>query len=285
MILITGASGQVGCAVIRALSKSGIATKAFIHSASNIEKVKEAGATEIFVGDMSEEKDLREAFMGVDTAYYICSAANPKEDEIGGQMIQIAKEMGNIYFVYHSVLHSVLQDMPHHRRKLHTEQVLVDSGLDFAIIQPAVFMQMLIPAIKSVQKGGPMLQKFFTSDDTQMSLVDMEDFAEAAAVILSNKDYTNGTYELCGKGSYALPDMEAVFSKVAGREVTSAFITDDAFIGQMKIDKDSYQAQTLLTMFRHYNEHSFRGNNMMLSQILRREPNTLQQFISRSMLE
>ncbi len=214
---------------------------------------------------------------------YICSAANPKEDEIGGQIIQIAKEMGNIYFVYHSVLHSVLQDMPHHKRKLHTEQLVVDSGLDFAVIQPAVFMQMLMPAVKSVQSGGPMLQKFFTSDDTQMSLVDMEDFAEAAAVILSSKDYANGTFELCGKGSYSLQDMEAVFSKVAGREVKSAHITDEAFIGQMKIDADSYQAQTLLTMFLHYNEHSFRGNSVLLSQILGREPHTLHQFISRNM--
>jgi len=65
MILITGASGQVGCAVIRALSKTGIETKAFIHRDSNTEKVKESGATEVFVGDMSEEKDLREALHGV----------------------------------------------------------------------------------------------------------------------------------------------------------------------------------------------------------------------------
>lgn len=283
MILITGASGQVGCAVIRALSKVGIETKAFIHRASSMEKVKEAGATEVFIGDMSEEKDLREALLRVDTVYYICSAANPKEDEIGGQMIQIAKEMGNIYFVYHSVLHSVLQDMPHHKRKLHTEQLVVDSGLDFAVIQPAVFMQMLMPAVKSVQSSGPMLQKFFTSDDTQMSLVDMEDFAEAAAVVLSSKDYANGTFELCGKGSYSLQDMEVVFSEMAGREVKSEYITDEAFIGQMKIDASSYQAQTLLTMFRHYNEHSFRGNSVLLSQILGREPHTLHQFVSRNM--
>ena len=66
MILITGASGQVGCAFIRALSKAGIETKAFIHRASNMEKVKEAGAAEVFVGDMSEEKDIREALHGVD---------------------------------------------------------------------------------------------------------------------------------------------------------------------------------------------------------------------------
>jgi len=76
MILITGASGQVGCAVIQALSKIGIETKAFIHRVSNTEKVEEAGATEVFVGDMSEKKDLRDTLHGVDTVYYICSAAN-----------------------------------------------------------------------------------------------------------------------------------------------------------------------------------------------------------------
>lgn len=283
MILITGASGQVGCAVIRALSKAGIDTKAFIHSASNTEKVKAAGATEVFVGDMSKEKDLKDAFRGVDTVYFICSAANPNEDEIGELMIQVAKKMGNIYFVYHSVLHSVLQDMPHHKRKLHTEQLVVDSGLDFAVIQPAVFMQMLMPAVKSIQSGGPMLQKFFTSDDTQISLVDMEDFAHAAAEILSNKDYANGTFELCGKGSYSLRDMETIFSEIAGREVKSEYITDEAFIGQMKIDASSYQAQTLLTMFQHYNQHSFRGNSVLLSRILGREPQTLHQFVRRHM--
>lgn len=283
MILITGASGQVGCAVIRALSKTGTDTKAFIHRASNTEKVKEAGVTEVFVGNMAEEKDFNEALHGVDTVYYICSAANPDEDKIGKQMVQIAKRKGNIYFVYHSVLHSVLQDMPHHKKKLLTEQLVVDSGLDFAIIQPAVFMQMLMPAVKSVQSGGPMLQKFFTSDYTQISLVDMDDFAEAAAAILSCKDYANGTFEICGKDSYTLQNMEAIFSEVAGRVVKSAYITDDDFIGQMKIDASSYQAKTLLTMFRHYNEHNFRGNSVILSQILGRKPNSLHQFVSRNM--
>lgn len=37
MILITGASGQVGCSVIKALAKKGIETRAFIHNAENEE--------------------------------------------------------------------------------------------------------------------------------------------------------------------------------------------------------------------------------------------------------
>ena len=283
MVLITGASGQVGCSVIQALSKKGIKTKAFIHNMSNSEKVKNAGATEVCVGDMTKEEDLREAFHGVDSVYYICSAANPNEDKIGAIMIKIAKEMENIYFVYHSVLHSVLQDMPHHKRKLHVEQLVVDSGLEYTIIQPAVFMQMLIPPMKSVQNGGPLLQKFYTTNDTQMSFVDMEDFAEAVAIIFSSRDYLNGTFELCGKGCCSLQDMEAIFSEVAGRTVKSEFISDEAFLAPTNMERTGYQAQTLLTMFRHYNEHSFRGNSITLAHILEREPNGLRQFVDRSM--
>lgn len=283
MILVTGASGQVGCAVIRALSQRDLKVRAFIHRASNVEKVKNAGAAEAFVGDMNEEKDLKEAFLDVDTVYYICSAANPKEDEIGEKMIQIAKEQGNVYFVYHSVLHSVLQDMPHHRKKLHVEQMLVDSGLDYTIVQPTVFMQMLMPAVKSVQNGGPLLQKFYTSGDTQMNLVDLDDFAEAVAVILSNRDYVNGTFELCGKENYSRQDIEAAFSEAAGRDVKSVFIPDETFLGQAKLDPADYSAQVLMTMFRHYNTHSFRGNSIVLSQILGREPHTLYQFLRKAL--
>lgn len=281
MVLVTGASGQVGCSVIKALHNKGITTKAFIHNVSNTEKVKSIGATEIFVGDMTNEDDLRTSLKGVDSVYYICNAANPKEDEIGAIMIKIAKEIGGIYFIYHSVMHSVLQDMPHHKRKLRVEQMVVNSGLDYTIIQPAVFMQTLMPAVMSVKNGEPLLQKFFTSNNTKISMVDMEDFAEAVAFILCNREYINGTFELCSSGSYTLKDMEAIFAEIIGKEVKATFISDEEFLSQMKLESTSYQAQTLLTMFRHYNEHSFTGNSFVLKKILGREPNDLNLFVKR----
>lgn len=280
MVLVTGASGQVGCAVIRALSQKGIPTKAWIHRSSNEQKVRSAGATETFVGDMNDEKDLREAMCGVDAVYFICSAANPNEDKIGEKMILAAKETGGIYFVYHSVLHSVLQDMPHHKKKLMVEQMLVDSGLMYTIIQPAVFMQMFAPALKSVQNGGPLLQKFYASNHTRMSFVDMTDMAEAAAIVLSGKEYVNATLELCGTESYSLDDVVDIFSRAAGRAVNAQFIPDDIFLKQAGHESpDSYPAKTLLTMFQHYNTHSFCGNSFVISQILGRKPHRLHQFV------
>lgn len=191
--------------------------------------------------------------------------------------------MGNITFIYHSVMHSLLSDMPHHKRKQAVEKTLVDSGIPYVIIQPTVFMQMLTPAIQSVKHGGPLVQKFYTSDQTKMSYVDMKDYAEAAAKIIAAGTYTYGTYEFCSEGTYSLADMEDIFSELTGRKVTSAFISDADFLENAHKTPDSYAGQTLLTMFRHYNENSFCGNSFTLTQILGRQPVTIREYLKKAL--
>lgn len=51
-----------------------------------------AGAAEVYIGDLASDKDVAEAMKGIDTVYYICNAANPLEDKIGSNLIEIAKK-------------------------------------------------------------------------------------------------------------------------------------------------------------------------------------------------
>lgn len=283
MVLVTGASGQVGMHLLQALSARDIPTRAWIHSRQKEEAVLAAGAKEVYIGDLNSREAAAEAMQGIDTVYFICNAANPNEDAIGAQLIETAKEIGGITFLYHSVLHSLLSDMPHHKRKQAVEKTLVDSGLPYVILQPTVFMQMLTPGIQSVKHGGPLVQKFYTSDRTKMSYVDMADYAQAAAEIIASGAYTYGTYEFCSEGAYSLWDVEAIFSELAGRKVTSAYISDGDFLAASHRNADSYEGQTLLTMFRHYNAGSFCGNAFTLERILGRKPVTLRDFVKNAM--
>lgn len=283
MILITGASGQVGTHLLRALSAKGKSTRAWIHSNQNKGAVIDAGANEVFVGDLNSRDDVVKATNGIDTIYYICNTANPKEDEIGANLIEVAKERSNITFIYHSVMHSLLSDMPHHKRKQAVEMTLVGSGIPYIIIQPAVFMQMLMPAIKSIKNGGPFVQKFYTSDLTRMSYVDMNDYAEAAAEMIASGKYTYGTYEFCSDGAYSCTDIENILSDLTGRKITSAFISDEDFLKASHNTADSYQGQTLLTMFRHYNANSFCGNAFTLTYILGHKPTTIREYLKNAL--
>lgn len=257
MVLVTGAGGQVGTALLQALSAEGVRTRAWIHRAEQTETVITAGASEVFVGDLALPENAVQAMSGIDTVCFICNAANPQEDTIGTHLIETAKKLGNITFIYHSVLHSLLSDMPHHDRKRKVEKTLVDSGIPYVILQPAVFMQMLAPSVQSVKKGGAFVQKFYTSAQTKMSFVDVNDYAEAAAKIIASETFIYGTYELCSNGVYSLTDMENILSELAGRQVTSAYIHDEDFLATSHLPADSYAGQTLLTMFRHYNGNSF----------------------------
>ncbi|MGN1052513.1 MAG: NmrA family NAD(P)-binding protein, partial [Candidatus Scatosoma sp.] len=266
-----------------ALSAKGIKTRAWIHSKRNKNAVLEEGASEVFIGDLTSREDAVKAMKDIDIVYYICNAFNPQEDEIGANLIEIAKNLGNVTFIYHSVMHSLLSEMPHHKRKQKVEKTLVDSGIPYVIIRPTVFMQMLTPAIQSVKNGGPFVQKFYTSEQTKMSFVDMKDYAEAAAEIVASGAYTYGTYEFSSSGTYSLSDMENILSELLGRKVTSAFISDADFLAVSHRDSDSYEGQTSLTMFRHYNEHSFCGNAFTLTQILGRKPITIKEYFQKAL--
>lgn len=283
MILITGASGQVGMHLLQALAAKGLRTRAWIHSARSQEAVVAAGAAEVFIGDMASREDAARAMEGVDAVYYICNTANPKENEIGAQLIALAKEKGHVTFIYHSVLHSLLSEMPHHQKKQAVEKMLVDSGIPYLIIQPAVFMQMLMPAVESVKKGGPFVQKFYTSDRTKMSFVDLKDYAEAVAKMIESGTFTYGTYEFSSEGTYSRRDMEQIFSQLTGRKIVSAFISDAAILAATHHTPDSYSGQTLLTMFRHYNENNFCGNAFTLTQILGRKPITVHDYLKEAL--
>lgn len=172
MILVTGANGQTGRAIIKSLLSKGEKIRTLVYNTEQIQEIKSLGEMEAVVGDMMKQEDVDKAFEGIRAVYHICSAVNPNEIEIGKIAINAARKAKVEHFVFHSVLHSVLQDMPHHQKKLLVEELLVNSGIPYTIIQPAVFMQNIMESWKSLKERGVFQQKFFTNDKTRMCLVD-----------------------------------------------------------------------------------------------------------------
>lgn len=284
MILITGANGQTGRAIIKALLSKGERIRAFVHTTEQIQEIKSLGQMEVVAGDMLDEKAVNEAFIGVSTVYHICPAVNPHEVEIGQMIIKAARLAKVEHFVYHSVLHSVLQDMPHHQKKLMVEELLVDSGIPYTIIQPAVFMQNILMSWKLLSEKGIFQQKFFTTQETRICMIDLEDLAEAASIILTSPGHIGATYELCGPENLSLSDMIAAMEQNFGREIKVETLQDAMFAAQLKkLGVEDYQVNTLLKMFQHYNEHGFIGNPNVLTWILGRKPNNFSSFILRAL--
>lgn len=284
MILITGANGQTGRAIIKALLSKGEQIRAFLYTPEQVQDIKTLGEMEVVVGDMLDQKTVDEALTGVSAVYHICSAVNPDEVKIGQKMINGAKKANVKHFVYHSVLHSILQDMPHHQKKLMVEEILVDSGIPYTIIQPAVLMQNILESWNSLNEKGIFQQKFFTNSETRMCMVDIEDVAEVASIVLTTPGHTGVTYELCGPENLSLSDMVVAMEQHFGCEIKVETPSDETFAAQLKkFGVGDYQINTLLKMFKHYNEHGFVGNPNVLTWILGRKPNDFSSFALRTL--
>ena len=283
MILVTGANGQVGRAVIQALLSKGEQVRAFVFTSEDSLQIQKLGKMEVVIGDMSNKSVVHKAFKGVDKVYHICSVFNEQEVEIGQMALEAAKANGVSHFVFHSVLHSVIQDLPHHQKKLMVEELIVNSGLPYTIIQPAVFMQNIMESWKSIEERGVFIQNFFSVKDTKMCLLDLKDLAEAVSIILTTPGFTGATYELCGPENLTKVHMKSALEQNFNRKIKVEFVPYDILEkGARERGLEDYQVSSFLKMFQHYNDYDFLGNSKVITWILGRKPISFAEFITRS---
>ena len=86
--------------------------------------------------------------------------------------------------------------MPHHWSKLPVEEMLFSSALDVTILQPTAYMQNCLSEWDRMVGSG--IYRVPYPVETRLSLVDLDDVAEAAAIVLSDADHSGATYELVG---------------------------------------------------------------------------------------
>ncbi|HUS94927.1 MAG TPA: NmrA family NAD(P)-binding protein [Patescibacteria group bacterium] len=277
MILVTGAAGKTGKAIIKALAGSGYEIRALVHHKDHLPPVKLAGAREVIVGDLSDLLALKEAVRGAKSVYHICPNVSPNEVEYGRRIIEASQKAGVDRFVYHSVLHPQIQAMPHHWAKMRVEEIVFESGLPFTILQPAAYMQNLLAYWNDIVSGSLPIPY---SADTLLGMVDLQDVAEAAAIVISDPKHEGATYELAGPDRYTQGEIVEILTNMLNLPVQ---------IEQVPLDKwerealskglGRYQVDTLTAMFRYYDRHNFWGNSMVLGWLLGRIPTNFKAFL------
>ena len=281
MILVTGAAGKTGRAVIRALAAKGEAVRALVHRPEQIWLVEQMGAQEVVVGDMRLQATMDQAAWGVQAVYHICPNVSPDEVNIGQIAIVAARSAGIEHFVYHSVLHPQVEAMPHHWQKLRVEEQLFESGLSYTILQPAAYMQNVLAHWDQIVKQGVYPVPYAV--ETRLGMVDLEDVAEAAAVVLTEPGHTGAVYELAGAEVLSQTEVATILGQQLGHPVRAETVPLETWERWARESGlGDYQVETLVKMFRYYERHGFWGNPRVLSWLLGRPPTTFAAFVERS---
>ena len=277
MIVVSGAAGKTGLAVIAALVEKNETVRAFVKSETQAAAVLAAGAAEVVYGDMREPEAWREALRGARALYHI--GPNMHADEMGMGLAAVGHsvEAGIAHFVLHSVLHPQTEAMAHHWHKLRVEEALLASGLKFTILQPAAYMQNILGNWELMRGEGIYRVPYPTS--TRLSLVHLEDVAEVAARVLRGAEHTGATYELVGTEALTQDEVAAVLGEALGWELRAQEVALSEWRrGAEARGMGGFALETLLSMFRYYAQYGFVGNPGVLGWLLGRKPRTLSDF-------
>jgi uncharacterized protein YbjT (DUF2867 family) len=288
MILITGAAGKTGKAVLRALTTEGRPVKALVFHSRQIQEVEELGAKDVLVGDMRDLEILEQAMKGVHSVYHICPNVNAEEISIGQKIIAAAAAAGITHFVYHSVLHPQVEAMPHHWKKMRVEERLFESGLPYTILQPAAYMQNILVNWENIFKTGKYSVPYAV--ESRISMVDLEDVALAAALVLletgpkeNRPSHIGATYELVGTPAMTQTEVAEILAQQLGRPVIAERQPMDAWEQRARASGiGDYQVNTLKKMFDYYERYGFSGDSHVLSWLLNRPATSLDAFVMRA---
>lgn len=280
MILITGAGGKTGRAIIRALIAKGATVRALLHRPEQATSIQDLGTLEITVGDMRDQAAMEQAARGARAIYHICPNVNPDEVSIGQVVIAAARSAGIERLVYHSVLHPQTEAIPHHWHKLRVEERLFESGLDYTILQSAAYMQNVLAQWDPMMEQGIYPVPY--AIETRLGMVDLEDVAQAAAVVLTESGHVGATYELAGPGVLSQAEVANILSQKLRRPVRAQVMPLDEWERQARTGgMGDYAIETLLKMFRYYERYGFWGNPRVLTWLLGRSPTTFMAYVER----
>ena len=269
LTLVVGAGGKFAHHVVPMLLQRGTRVRGMVHDTKQADEVKRTGATETVVADLQDIKSLRRALDGVDRAFYIAPAFLPNEAEVGRGFVEVAAASGVRRIVFSSVIHPVIASLTNHAAKAPVEEAILDSGIEYTFLHPALFFQNFATSWPKVISTGVLAEPW--SCETRFSRVDYRDVAEVAAAALTEDRLLYGTFELAAPGWLNRHDVAHLIGERLGREI-QAQRTDPRTVGEVPAP--------MRTMFEHYDHAGLRASPLTLRAVLGRDPRTLESYFA-----
>jgi uncharacterized protein YbjT (DUF2867 family) len=276
MILVTGASGNVGRAVLNEVARTGAKHKAMYRSAN--EATKASAGSQTVIADFAKRETLAAALRDVDAVYLVCSPI-PDLVQLESNMIDACITAG----VKHIVLNSALgageysKSFPSWHRKV--EDKLKRSGISFTILRPnSLHQNVLTYFAPSIRAQGA----FYSSmRNAPVSFLDVRDIAAVAAKTLAGGEHAGKTYELNGPEAITYAALAQKISRHAGRTVEYLDIPIEA---QRKAMLDqgmpAWQVDALLDLQEYYTSGNGGAVDQLLPKLLGRPPITIDGFLA-----
>lgn len=217
MILVTGATGQIGSETARLLQSEGHAVRALVRdTASAGARALAAAGVQVAQGDQARPETLTGALDGIE-AVLIASSNDEGQVERESNVIAAAAAAGARRAVKIAALGTVAGS-PISILRMHAaiEERLAASGLEWTSLRPGSFMQNFLRYADTIKATGAF---YGCQGDARVALIDTRDVAAVAARCLADSGHAGRVYELSGPEALTYADAAAVLAAASGRPV------------------------------------------------------------------
>jgi NAD(P)H dehydrogenase (quinone) len=235
MILVTGATGQLGTAVIKTLLEKTSATQiaALVRDESKASALKERGV-DIRVGSYDDTVSLNQATHGIEKVLLIAGTDEENRLQQHQNVVDAAKNAGVQCIAYTSRTLKDRDTLANQLMEGHfqTEDYIKESGLNYTLFRNVLYMDTLPQFIggEKVFETGIHLP----TGDGRVPFALRSEMGEAIAYVLLESDCSNRIYKLTGSKTYSFGDVAAILSDLSGKKVGYAPAEKSAFETQMK---------------------------------------------------
>jgi uncharacterized protein YbjT (DUF2867 family) len=253
-ILVTGATGKQGGAVLRHLRKRGFPVRALTRDPDKPEARSLAGhGTEVVRGDQDDPASLDRALDGVYGVYAMGTYREKGlegEIRMGAALAEAARRADIDHFIYSSVGGADRQTgVPHFDSKFQVEEHIRRTGLPYTILRPVFFMENW-QAMRGMIEGGTLAQPLDPARTLQQVAVD--DIGAFAALAFEHPGKWLGrAVELAGD-ELSMTQLAETFGRVLGREVRYQQVPWDQF--------ESKAGHEITIMYRWFNDVGYNAD-------------------------
>lgn len=218
MIVVTGATGQLGRLVVKQLLSHGVPAARIVAAVRTPSKASDLAALGVAVreADYSRPQTLEPAFAGAERVLLISSNEMGQRGAQHKAVLEAAKKVEVRQLAYTSGLHADHSPMSLAVEHRETEALIVASGLPYVLLRNGWYVENYLASLHAALAHGAFIG---SAGEGRISWAPRADFAEAAAVVLTQPVGGNRVYELAGDTSYTRADMAAEVSRQTGKSL------------------------------------------------------------------
>ncbi len=253
MILIAGSTGRLGSEICRLLTTKGKPLRAMVRESSDpakVDRLMDLGA-KLVKGNLCDPVSLKAACQDVRAVICTVSALpfcyQPGVNDIQyvdlqgvSHLIEAARDAGVRQFVYTSCSGDIGREFPLRKAKRRVEQRLKESGLDYTILRPGMFMETWL----SPEAGFDATHAratIYGSGDQPIPWIAIQDVARFAVESLTNPAAHNRVLELGGPQSLSPHQVIKLFEAAIGKSFEVTHILPEALQSQYEAAADAMQ--------------------------------------------